>query len=199
MVFCAPSASPTFGEHHAQLRSGRRQCLHQRSGPRPVTAVDAPRSPKHQPACSETPAQPSEDVLANTPPVQLSAPVLWTRFRASKRPPCFPGAGLCTRHPPSLNRVLASRVPRRHRYHEGATTSRCRLPSPYGFARRPRVLPPSSLPRAGGTIPRGPGPLIAGDLTGVAHDDNEISQVPGRSILYLCPVLRPRPSLPRLA
>ena len=42
--------------------------------------------------------------------------------------PCFPSTVLSSRRPPSLDRVPVSPVPRRHRYYEGATTSRPRIP-----------------------------------------------------------------------
>ena len=42
--------------------------------------------------------------------------------------PCFPSTVLSTWRLPSLGRVPVSPVPRRHRYYEGATTSRSRIP-----------------------------------------------------------------------
>src|SRR5690606_13540503 len=130
-------------------------------------------------------------------PVRLSAPVSLTRDRASS-PPCFPCAALCTWRLPSLDWILASRVLQRHRYHEGATTSHRRLPRAYGFALGPRVLSRSSFPYGADTSARAWSVGSRGPF-GAAHDDDGISQVPGQSILYLCPVLRPRSSLPRLA
>jgi hypothetical protein len=65
----APSASPIFGEHRAQLRDGRTTLLHQASGPTPIIVDEGERPAEHHPAGSETRSQTSEDVLANTGPL----------------------------------------------------------------------------------------------------------------------------------
>lgn len=62
-------------------------------------------------------------------------------------PPCFPSAGLFSWRLPSLGRVPASRVPRLHRYYEGAKTSddsRAKLmASPSPSALCPCFAPPT--------------------------------------------------------
>ncbi len=79
--------------------------------------------------------------------------------------PCFPSMGLSSWRPPSLRRVPVSPVPRRHRYYEGATTSRACIPGSLWFRfRAPQAPPPSCSPRRslGGGGPRqGLGSLVS--------------------------------------
>jgi len=119
--------------------------------------------------------------------------------------PCFPSMGLSSRRPPSLRRVPASPVPRVQRYYEGATTSRARIPGPLWFRFRaphasPRSCPPKRSRRGGDRV-RAWGLWSAGlPLSGITHMVTlGISQVPWRSIPYLCPVRRPRPDRRDLA
>ena len=119
--------------------------------------------------------------------------------------PCFPPTALVPWRLPSLARVLVSPVPRGHRYDEGATTSRSRIPAAYLF--RVRGPHDSSLfVLASSALPVGGGPTQAGTLVQPAVplparsrvDANGISQVPRRSIPCLCPGPRPRPDRRRL-
>ena len=119
--------------------------------------------------------------------------------------PCFPPTALVPWRLPSLARVLASPVPRGHRYDEGATTSRSRILGRL-FVSRPRSTRSSSFVLASSALPGGGGPIQAGTLVQPAvplparsHvDANGISQVPRRSIPCLCPGPRPRPDRRRL-
>jgi hypothetical protein len=121
---------------------------------------------------------------------------------------CFPPTVLSSRRPPSLGRVPVSPVPRRHQYYEGATTSRPRIPGHlFGSLPGPTrsLLASCSLfqrSRAGGGPTSGQDHCSAGDplLPAQSHVDvSGISQVPRRSILCLCPDLRPRPNRRSLA
>ena len=135
-------------------------------------------------------AQPTR--LGASAPGRLSAPVSLTRLRASECPPCCPDAGLFAWRPPSLARVPVSRVPRGRRYYAGATTSH---ESPGALmvsgARTTRRLPlrsPAAETLRGSRVRSG-----AVDHAARWCGRRGISQVPERSILYLCRVLRPRP------
>jgi hypothetical protein len=119
--------------------------------------------------------------------------------------PCFRSAVLSAWRLPSLDRVPASPVPRLQRYYEGATTSRVRLPGPLWIRfRAPRAPPCSCSPwrsRSGEGPLSGPGTLVSrSPLSGGMHVGmHGISQVSWRSILHLCPALRPRPDQQVLA
>src|SRR5262249_7297474 len=116
--------------------------------------------------------------------------------------PCFPSTVLPSRRLPSLDRVPASPVPRRHRYFEGATTSRSRIPG-HLFASLPG---PTRFPRSSCSLCSAPARMEVPHRAGIlvkpviplirlAHrvDVSGISQVPRRPVLCLCPVPRPRP------
>ena len=98
-----------------------------------------------------------------------------------------------------------SQVPRRHRYYESTTTSPALYLVTYGFASRLRMLLAASSSLARSTERRAPsvawGFLGRFPLPATHAAVQRISQVPGRSILYLCPALRSRPSplTPRIA
>ncbi len=64
-------------------------------------------------------------------PTRLSALVSLTRLQVPMSPPCFSRTGRVPRRLPSLDWVLLSRVPQRHQYYEGATTSPSRCPVAY--------------------------------------------------------------------
>ena len=105
---------------------------------------------------------------------------------------------------PSLGRVLLSAVPRRHRYYEGATTSRPISPTAYQFAAGyhanlhlrvlAEALPHSRRGRAGQDLGSAGGPCPAFRRV----DGDGISQVPWRSFLCLCPAPGPRSDQRRL-
>ena len=119
--------------------------------------------------------------------------------------PCFPQWSLIAWRPPSLRRVPASPVPRLRRYYEAATTSRRACPSAYVFAsgfRQVSMVSCSltrsrrrSSPSSGRELCSPGAPGSGAFLTG----DDGTSQVPWRPLLRLCPALRPRPNLSRLA
>ena len=75
--------------------------------------------------------------------------------------PCFPSTVLSSRHPPSLDRVPLSAVPRRHQHYEGATTSHPRIPGRlFGSLPGPHVSSTVRVRLA--ALPRlGPGSLFS--------------------------------------
>jgi hypothetical protein len=87
------------------------------------------------------------------------------RFARPEVPSCFPSTVLSSRRLPSLDRVPARAVPRRHQYYEGATTSRSRIPSHLFFSLPGPTLTSVirvsqlALPEAWRT-PSGPGSLF---------------------------------------
>src|SRR5277367_1210278 len=112
-----------------------------------------------------------------------------------KAPSVFLKSDSVLRCSASLLWVRASRVPQHHRYYQSTKTS-C---AEYGVAYIVRFPAPTdlslrSLPCGGelrsGLVPFKPG--TAGYHRLVNH---RTSQVPGESILYLCPALRSRPVL----
>ena len=121
----------------------------------------------------------------------------------------FPVNGsLTTWHPPSLERVPVSPVPRRHEYYEGATTPTLRITG-HLFVSLPvstRALHAScsliaALP-GGVEVPRRARIIVqpAIPLPARSHVDvSGTSQVPRQSVLCLCSVLRPRPNRRTLA
>lgn len=105
------------------------------------------------------------------------------------RPPCFSRTGRVPRRLPFLDWVLVSRVPQRHQYYEGATTSPSRCPVAYDVRFR--------VPRDDLSDLLHPGPKsLPDDLARFECPEPKgylrvavswTSQVPRRSILYLCP------------
>ena len=114
-----------------------------------------------------TPSMPDCTVLAGQPiglqhPIQVDNVVERAQRRPRFRPrqvgyplsvrgqvcgvqcplPCVRSTVLYSWHPPSLCRVPASPVPRLHRYYEGATTSRTRVPAPLWFRSQAPRAPP---------------------------------------------------------
>jgi hypothetical protein len=119
--------------------------------------------------------------------------------------PCFRSTVLSPWCPPSFRRVPASPVPRLHEYYEGTTTSCARVPGPLWIRCRVPHAPLCSCSpwrsRCGRGRIRAWGPWSAGlPLSGnLRVGTHGISQVPWRSVPYLCPVLRPRPDQQDLA
>jgi hypothetical protein len=94
-----------------------------------------------------------------------------------------------------------SSVPPLRRYHADATTSRDVYPVTYGFASGPHAMPPPSLP-LDRRLSRGPRALSfrRRPYSGCGRMDAiGISQVPRRSVPYLCPAATPRPDRRLLA
>jgi len=93
------------------------------------------------------------------------------------------------RCPASLDRVRASRVPRRHRYYQSTTTSCAEYGVAYVFRFPAPTDPlPRSLP-CGRRDPQGLVPLKPGTAGYFRLVTHRSSQVPGESIPYLCPAL----------
>src|SRR5262245_12420190 len=112
-------------------------------------------------------------------------------------PPCCARTTLRLRPPPSLGWVLPTRS-------SPASTVLCRgydvrrrLQVPYGFV---TCSQPLSLVRScrAGTGSTGLVPLSLGTAGGSGLAARRTSQVPGESLLSLCPALSPRPSPSRL-
>ena len=115
--------------------------------------------------------------------------------------PCFPATALLPWRPPSLARVPVSPVPRGQRHYEGATTSRLRMPGRLSVSLsgvratlRSSCSPWRRSRMVGGPVRARALGQPAAQLPAHSHADaGGISQVPRRSIPYLCPGPRPRP------